>query len=205
MRTVAIVQARLGSARFPRKILADLCGTPVIQHVVERARQIPGVDDVVVAVPGEPDLLAVAEVLPDTPVVMFKQVAEADVLRRYAKAAAHYEADVIVRVTADCPLLDPVIGGEVLSMVKAGAGYEYVSNLADGYCDGEDVEAFTRDALDWADLDAKQAWDREHVTPWLRRHVKCGVVLPSVTGKPKTSIDTPEDLARVRQMMLSHV
>jgi spore coat polysaccharide biosynthesis protein SpsF (cytidylyltransferase family) len=197
--TICVIQARLGSTRFFRKALADLAGKPVIQHVVDRAKQIDGVGEVVVAWPaidfGHVPHLGVAQ--------CFVAGREVDVLGRYARVVERYpEAEVIVRITGDCPLLDPAIAEEVIALLDSDRDAEYASNIAPGYVDGEDVEVFSRAALEWAAREATDLYDREHVTPWIRRHCKTATLLPATSNaKPKTSIDTPEDLERVRAML----
>ncbi len=191
-----VIQARLGSTRFPNKILADLDGKPLIQHVVERARQIRGVDDVIVAVSDTPTKDAI-EALGLAVRVVRPAVPPDDVLGRYAAVACQFPShDVFVRVTGDCPLLDSEIASDTLAEFFAG-GHTYWSNLKDGYVDGTDVEVFTRDRLLEADREAKTSDEREHVTLWMRG----GEI---VTPDPvKLSVDTEEDLARVRAMLVS--
>lgn len=202
MNTVAIVQCRLGSTRFPNKALADLAGRPLIAHVVERARQIQGLDSVVVAVPSWHDAEAIGKALPsDVPLYAFSSVAESDVLGRYMLAASIVNASVVLRITGDCPMLNPRIAEQVLAAFCSGPGIEYASNIADGYEDGTDVEVFSVAALKWAAREAKQPSDREHVTSWLRRNVKCVTVPCAEPGRRKTSIDTIEDLEYVRSLM----
>ncbi len=186
-----IIQARLGSERLPEKILSDIAGKPMIQHVVERARQIRGVDDVIVAVPNAATKQAIEALGLDVRVVQ-PSVPANDVLGRYAAVACQFPShDVFVRVTGDCPLLDSEIASGTLAEFFAG-GHTYWSNLKDGYVDGTDVEVFTRDLLLEADREARTPEEREHVTLWM-----CGgeVVTPDPV---KLSVDTEEDLARVR-------
>ncbi len=198
--TLAIIQARLGSTRFPRKALAELNGIPLTEHVVRRAREIQGVDRVVLAVP--------VQDYPDfrfdwAPVYGFFGIEESDVLGRFARAAEREpNADTIMRLTGDCPMLDPRIAEQVLALYHADPHVEYASNVAPGYIDGTDVEVFSRSALLWAARSATAPSDREHVTPWLRRNVKCATLAPAFDAKGlKTSIDTPGDLDRVRALM----
>lgn len=187
MSVLAIIQCRLGSTRFPRKVLADLHGKPVIQHVIERAQQILGVDDVIVAPPTIYGYLG----------------HENDVLGRFAHVVMQSpDADVIMRLTGDCPLLEPEVCARVLDLYHATPNCEYAwTNTPDGaWPDGLDCEVFSRSALLWAHREATDPADREHCTPWLRRHVKVASLPPDpkYRGWPKLSIDTPEDLERVR-------
>ena len=195
MKTVCIVQARTTSERFPMKILAGLCGRPMLAHVLERAAAIQGVDQVVLAVP-ENDVQMVSHLWPHV-----YGGSEKDVLGRYAGAAEHYEADVIVRVTGDCP---------VLAVDMASAAVAYFDELNGCYlaicqpytpvADGWDVEIFDRGLLDTANIKAKKH-QREHVTTWMREHVTAvGLTWDDYTDF-KCSVDTREDFQRVEKIM----
>ncbi|HYM24978.1 MAG TPA: hypothetical protein VEU08_17295 [Vicinamibacterales bacterium] len=194
---VAIVQARLGSERLPRKVLADLGGEPIIAHVMKRAAAIPGVHTAIAAIPdSDGELEAVLRAL-KIPVFLGSAT---DVLDRYVRAAAATSADVIVRVTGDCPLLCPELAGQVLGNclnVRSGGFYSaYVT--ADGGIDGLDVEVMRRWMLETANANATEPADREHVTTWIRRNCLRMQAPPPIQFPFKVSVDTPEDLAAVR-------
>ncbi|MCR4375699.1 MAG: NTP transferase domain-containing protein [Acidobacteria bacterium] len=203
-KVVAIIQARLGSSRFPRKVLANLDGKPVLQHVIERAKRVLGVDAVVVASPHE-DAPAFIECADKTNVTLCgpSGIDAADVIGRFAVVAAETTADVVVRVTADCPLFDPDVAALVLRRFRdEGADFATNDVRESGYPDGLDVEVFTRALLERANREAVTPFDREHVTAIMPRLTGVRVVLvkkPGATGasSEKFSIDTPEDLARV--------
>ncbi len=190
-----VIQARLGSMRFPNKILADLGGKPLIQHVVERARQIRGVDDVIVAVSDTPTKDAI-EVLGLAVRVVRPAVPPDDVLGRYAAVACQFPShDVFVRLTGDNPLIDPEAASDVLEEYFALGGH-YHSNLREGYVDGSDVEVFSREEVLRADRElAPDDPRREHVTPAM------GQPVISTRDPVKTSVDTMEDLERVRAIL----
>jgi spore coat polysaccharide biosynthesis protein SpsF (cytidylyltransferase family) len=196
--TLAIIQARLGSSRFPRKALALLHGKTVIEHVVERVRSVRGLSRVVLACPPG-DALAFRGLFPF--MVCSPDVPESDVLARYAQVASAWSVDTVLRVTGDCPLWNPRIGEAVLKLYFSSPGVEYASNIAEGYTDGEDCEVYSVKALEWAQRSATDPYDREHVTPWIRRHVKCVTPETGKASSGKTSIDTMEDLERVRALM----
>ncbi len=195
--TLAIIQVRTGSTRFPNKAFADLHGKPLIQHVIERAKQIQGVRFVVLAVPFSD--VAVFSTL-GVPVYGFDGLDDGDLIGRFWKVRERYPtANTIIRLTGDCPLLNPRIAEEVLSLYHRDPFVEYASNVAPGYVDGEDVEVFSAGALKLAQRLATEPADREHIGPWMRRHVRCATLAPTEDcGGLKTSIDTPEDLERVR-------
>ncbi len=194
MKSVAVIQARMGSSRLPGKVMMDLVGQPVLAHVIARARAAPGIDAVCVATPitSQDDPLAeLAESLGAEVV----RGSETDVLSRYALAAEITGADRIVRITADCPFLDPRVTGRVLALLDTGA--DYGSNVAPrSWPKGLDAEAFTRHALVRAYVEAVDSYDREHVTPWMRAELKCAnVALPSDERAGwRWTLDHPEDL-----------
>lgn len=195
---LAVIQARLGSSRFPRKALADLCGKPVIARVVDAVSQVRGLDGVCVVTPFR-DVRAIAEVV-DVPVLGWEDLDDNDVLGRYARVAekaVRSGTDALMRVTGDCPLFDPGIAENVLRLFKR-SGCVYASNLAEGYVDGTDCEVFTVEAACVAGRCAVDSSDREHVTPWMRREYQMATLLPDRPSILKTSIDTEEDLERVR-------
>lgn len=198
MKVVAIVQSRLGSTRLPGKALMLLNGKPMIQHVIERAATIKCVDQVVLAVPDDDQFAYWAWPLNCW---MFHG-SEDDVLRRYAGAAQQYNADVIVRLTGDCPLLAPNIISTVLVFyLRRGAGY---LPLCQPYCtvaDGWDAEIFSREVLEMAQGNARPD-EREHVVTWMRQHAQ--VIEHPIKGDwtaLKCSVDTQEDFDRVEKVM----
>ncbi len=171
MTVVCIVQARMTSTRLPAKAMLCLGGEPSIRHVLRRCQEIPGVDMVVCAVPeGDKSTPIKREALALG--VHVVTGSEHDVLSRYHKAALAVKADIVMRVTGDCPLIDPEICGRVLDLM--GEGVDYASNvLPRGYPKGLDCEAFTFDALDRAHKEVDDPYDREHVTSWMQRNLHC--------------------------------
>lgn len=166
MKTVVIIQARMGSSRLPGKVLMPLGGKPAIQHVIERARMISGVDDVLLATSVSPV---------DDPLVEFchsfgvpvVRGSEDDVLDRYYQAAKAARADVVIRITGDCPLLDPVESGKVLGLFHS-SGADYVSNVNPPTLpDGLDTEVFSFQTLETAWKNAVKKSEREHVTLYI--------------------------------------
>lgn len=202
MRPIVIVQARTSSSRFPRKVLADIHGKPMLQHVVERAQQIKGIAGLVIATTDryEDDVvLYLARKLG----VPCSRGSRDDVLERYYLCAKDVAAGPIIRITGDCPLLNPEVSSGVLAAYLAG-GYEYVSNVGPE-TDGWDTEVFSFRALAWSHKEATDPRDREHVTTYMRRELAPGLSLRKITqtipGAAKWSVDTADDLARVRNAM----
>jgi len=203
VKVVAIVQARMGSTRLPGKVLADVAGRPMLARVLERLGRAETLDEIVVATSTEPADDAIEALCEELEVPAFRG-SEEDVLERYRDAAAWSEADAVVRVTADCPLLDPGVVDRVVRRFLDGDA-DYVSNtLERTYPRGLDVEAFSRDALEEAHRDARESWEREHVTPYLYRHPE-RFSIAQVHGESDESdrwwtVDTEEDLRFVRSV-----
>ncbi len=198
MTTAVIVQARMGSIRLPGKVMRQLAGRTVLEHVLRRCLAIPGADVVVCAVPDQPDSGALEAVARKLGTITFRG-SEADVLARYAGAARAVEADVVIRVTSDCPLIDPEVCGAVLKH-RACENADYAANnMPPSFPHGLDCEAMTRAALEECAANAKEAYDREHVTPWLRRapHVRRSSVASADASLAahRWTLDHPEDLA----------
>ena len=169
MKAAVVIQARMGSTRLPGKVLMNLGDKPVIEHVIERARRIAGVSRVVLATSvssSDDPLASLCESL-GTPVF---RGSEDDVLDRYYQAAKLFPADVIMRVTGDCPLLDPQESAKVLrKLIDTGA--DYASNCRPPTLpDGLDTEAMTIAALARTWTDATLKSEREHVTLHIANH-----------------------------------
>jgi spore coat polysaccharide biosynthesis protein SpsF len=197
--TAVIVQARMGSSRLPGKVCADLAGRPVLQHVFERCAAIPTVDVVCCATSERREDDVVARLAEAEGAVVVRGP-EHDVLGRYLLAARILDASVILRVTADCPLLDPKVCGDVLA-ARATAGADFASNnMPPSWPHGLDCEAFTRAALERAAGATRDAEDREHVSPYMRRHctsVNLACPVPGVAAV-RWTLDTPADLEFLR-------
>ncbi len=192
-RVVAIVQARLGSVRLPAKVLSPALGRPMLEHLVERLGRAGTIDCIVLAIPesaANDDLESFAEA---HEVACFRGD-ERDVLDRYFHAADDAGASIVVRITGDCPLVDPDLVDRVVALLDA-SGLDYVRTDA-GFPDGFDAEAFRMDALRRAWEHATSDFDREHVTPYLRRDPtnRVGEVTPQfVLPDIRVTLDEPED------------
>lgn len=208
MHAVAIIQARMGSTRLPGKVLELVEGRTVLGHTIARARAIRGLDEVVVATTSlDQDDAVVSE--SERHGVRSWRGSEDDVLARYLGAARDSRADVIMRITSDCPLLDPELSSGVLSAllsaIAAGDAVDYASNsLLRRNPRGVDTEAFTRAALERTAELATTVREREHVTLYMYEHPEAFRLL-SVPGAHDHShhrwtVDTPEDLRLVREV-----
>jgi UDP-2,4-diacetamido-2,4,6-trideoxy-beta-L-altropyranose hydrolase len=195
-RTAIIVQARYGSTRLPGKVLKLLAGKTVLEHVLTRCRSVAGVDAVVCATTDKPADDPIAAEAARLGVTVFRGD-ESDVLDRYLGAARLVEADIIMRVTSDCPLIDPAVCAAVLAL-RAATGADYASNnMPRLFPHGLDCEAFTRHGLELAAASATDPYDREHVTPWLRRQPELKRANLTGPGWPanthRWTLDYPED------------
>jgi len=205
MAAVAIIQARMRSTRLPGKVLVDLGGKTVLEWVVAAAAAIPGSSGVIVATSTAAEDDAVAGWCARNAVRVFRGD-EDDVLARYAGAAQLDDAEIIVRVTADCPLLDPIEAAKVVAAVATGAFDYACNNEPPTYPDGLDCEAFTRLALDKAVASARRPSEREHVTLYIRDPAngfrRTNVSCPfGDLNRDRWTLDTLADLAFLRSVV----
>ena len=206
MNIVAIVQARRGSTRLPDKVLADVCGEPMIARQMARMQHARTLNDIVVAIPDGARDDALAEVCLSRGWALYRGE-ENDVLARYLGAAEAADADIVVRVTADCPLIDPkVIDATVTLHLDYRPNFDFTANnLTPTWPHGLDVEVMSRATLAIADSRARTAYDREHVTPWITRANAGGGIFrlgnlpaPVDMSRYRLTVDFAEDLALVR-------
>ncbi|MBD2201238.1 glycosyltransferase family protein [Calothrix sp. FACHB-1219] len=174
MKTVAIIQARMGSTRLPGKVMKELCGQTVLAHVICRVKACSLIDEVVVATTTLNTDDAIVTEAEKCGVKWFRG-SEEDVLARYYLAAKQYSADVVVRVTSDCPLFDPEVLSQMLEYFKdetsEGLEIDYLSNcLNRSYPRGLDAEVFTFGVLEKTFQAAQKPYEREHVTPYIYEH-----------------------------------
>jgi spore coat polysaccharide biosynthesis protein SpsF len=169
MTLAVIVQARHGSTRLPGKILNPLGRKTALIRVLERCERIPGVDNVICAIPDTETDDAVAKIA-DQAGYDVSRGSEHDVLSRYAKAARDYDISHVMRVTSDCPFLDPGICGQVIDLMRETKS-DYATNTMPAlFPHGLDCEVFPAVLLHEADRLSSSQAEREHVTPWLRQH-----------------------------------
>jgi spore coat polysaccharide biosynthesis protein SpsF len=164
---VAIIQARLGSTRLPGKVLMPLAGRPVLWHLLDRLKYSKTLQEVVVATTAEKEDDAIEKFCLDHRVPYYRG-SELDVLDRYYQAAKKFRADPIVRITADCPVIDPTIVDEVVQGYSQG-GYD-LYGLAGEFPDGLDCGMFSFSALEDAWRCASLPSEREHVCPYMEKH-----------------------------------
>lgn len=197
MVTAVVVQARWGSTRLPGKVLKPLNGHTVLAEVLKRCSAVAGADLVVCALPDKSDSADLEVVARKSGASIFSG-SEHDVLERYLGAARSVGADVVMRVTSDCPLIDPAVCDAVLQLRERETAAYAANNLERTFPHGLDCEAFTTAALEEAAQAARDAYDREHVTPWLRRapHLKRANLTTEIAGltDERWTLDYPDDL-----------
>ena len=195
---VAILQARMGSTRLPGKTITEICETPLLQHIIERMKYSTLINDLVVATTESKEDDVIIDLCHKLKIKSFRG-SERDVLDRFYRCAKKYNADFIIRITADDPFKDPVVVDRIIGEILEGE-YDYVSNtIHPTYPEGLDVEVFTFEALGQAWRESSTTLHREHVTPymWLNpnkfkiKNIKNERNLSNM----RWTLDTPEDLA----------
>lgn len=201
MKTVAIVQARMGSTRLPGKVLLDLGGDTVLARVVHRLQSAKLLQQVVVATTTSNADSSIARESARLDIECFRG-SEQDVLDRYYQAARRVSADAIVRITSDCPLIDPELVDETVQLFLSRQ-VDYASNISPRcYPRGLDTEVFSISSLERAWREADKVYEREHVTPYFYEHPEIFrlAFAPATSdhSQHRWTLDTQEDLALLR-------
>lgn len=167
MKTVAIIQARMGSTRMPGKVMKNLCGQSILSHIIERVRVCDNINQIIVATTDLPnDNVIVDEAIRYG--ANYYRGSETDVLSRYQMASRETDAEIVIRITSDCPMIDPYLLSEMIQRYLSLKNVDYLSNtLVRTYPRGLDAEIFSRDALEQAALYSHRPYEREHVTPFI--------------------------------------
>jgi len=206
-RIVAIIQGRMASSRLPGKVLKEIAGEAMLEHVVARARQAKTIDEVVVATTTEPEDVEIEKFCQARDIPVYRGSLN-DVLDRFYQAAKVYCADVVVRLTADCPLLDPGVVDHTVEIFLQ-SGVDFAANrlpppFKRTYPIGLDIEVCKFAALEQAWKEARAPYEREHVMPYLYdvagRFKIIRVDYTEDYGDRRWTVDTPEDLELVRQV-----
>jgi spore coat polysaccharide biosynthesis protein SpsF len=206
-KVAAIVQARFGSTRLPGKILKEISNKPMLWHIVNRLFHSKLINQIIIATTTLPDDDQVQEFC-ETNNISFYRGSSDDVLTRYFETAKFATADVIVRITSDCPVIDPVIVDKMLEMYfeKNRSGkVDYLSNtLVRTYPRGLDTEIFSFDALERAHTEAAQQFEREHVTPYFYNHPEKFSIKNFMNEKDfsfhRWTVDTEEDFRLIEEI-----
>ena len=200
MEIIAILQARCTSTRLPNKVLKPILNKPMIQWQVERLKQSKKIDRLIVATSKENSDLPLVKLCDDLSIPVF-QGSLNNVLERFYNIAVDLEPKLIVRLTGDCPLIDPNIVDQVIDYMKLG-NFDYVSNsMEPTYPDGLDVEVFSFDTLKYVYANAKRLSEKEHVTLYIANNsneFKIGVYKnPIDLSHHRWTVDDPRDFKLV--------
>lgn len=207
MKITAIIQARCGSTRLPNKIFKTLSGKPVLWHVVNRVSQSNLISKIVIATTTLPEDNAVEKFCLDNNVSFYRGSSE-DVLSRYYEAAKNFDADIIIRITSDCPVIDPRILDSLIEDFleeNLKTKLDYLSNtLVRTFPRGLDAEVFTIDALEKSFLNAVKNYEREHVTPYIYQHPEYFALKNYLNDRDysqhRWTLDTEEDYSLLKKI-----
>ena len=206
MRVVAIIQARMGSTRLPGKVLKDLAGEPMLTRVVHRTCRAKTLDKVVVATTTQPTDDVIVQ-LCETQGWDYFRGSEEDVLDRYYRAALAYAAEVVVRITSDCPLIEPEVVDEVVQAFlerQPHVDYACMHVPQRTFPHGLDLQVMRFDVLERAWREAQNPAWREHVVSYIDHNQELfrihGVTSEVDYSHMRWTVDWPEDLAFVRQI-----
>ncbi|SIO49136.1 cytidylyltransferase domain-containing protein [Chitinophaga niabensis] len=206
MQVVAVTQARIGSTRFPGKILQETKGVSLLEMHLRRILQAKKIDKLIVATTFEDDIHKVKNIAEALGVKVFQGSMD-DVLDRFYQATRQDQPEYVVRLTSDCPLIDPALIDKVIQFTIDNK-LDYASNtLEEKYPDGQDVEVFTFKALQEAWQSATIPSDREHVTPYIRKNSSFFGKAPfrsanfnegADLGRIRMTVDEPADFEMIK-------
>lgn len=209
-KTVLITQARTGSSRLPGKVLKNINGKTLLQIHLERLSQCKNISDIIVATTASKEDEEIYNLAKEWGFKSYKG-SEDDVLDRFYKAAKPFSPEWIVRVTSDCPLIDPELIDDVIEFAKKRKAVDYVSNVIESkFPDGQDVEVFTFSALKNAWKNAHKPSEREHVTPYIRNNsdIMDGELFIAVNfatdrdySRIRMTVDEKEDFELIKQLI----
>jgi len=210
---VAVIQARMGSSRLPGKVLLNILGKPVLWHIVNRLSKAKGIDQIVIATSDKTQDDEIEKFCKQYNFDIFRGD-EIDVLDRFFKASQKYKADSVIRVTGDCPLVDPQIVGALIKLfqdnnydhcgVATGAGVSGLQNIKK-FPDGMDAEIMKFEALSVAHAEANTELHREHVTPFIWQQPErfnLGALYPKGRdySQYRLTLDQREDFEVIKQI-----
>lgn len=221
-RVIAIIQARMSSSRLPEKVLLDIAGEPMLARVVARTSRAMSIHQVLVATTTDASDNAIAARC-DSMGISYTRGEMHDVLDRYYQAASQAKADVVVRITADCPVIDPALIDDCVNTLLEGS-FDFTCNrlpppFTRTYPIGLDTEVCTIHAMEHAWKESSETFHREHVMPYLYEGAKLSMVSNQLSqgmsprgfkiaqlhhdpdyGQMRWTVDTPEDLEFMRQV-----
>ncbi|GAE92678.1 spore coat polysaccharide biosynthesis protein spsF [Gracilibacillus boraciitolerans JCM 21714] len=207
MKVVAIIQARMGSSRLPGKVLREVMDKPLLYYQLARVRKSNYLDEIIVATTTLANDDCIVDLCMSQNIKVYRG-SEQDVLTRYVEATKEANADIIVRLTADCPLLDPVLIDQLIEVFKREQDVDYVSNVINRtYPRGLDIEVFSQEALIKVNQWATSTSYREHVTNYLLEHPEKfrlrNVSNPTDISFHRWTVDTIEDFQLIQHILIA--
>ena len=209
VKTVLVTQARMGSTRLPGKVLLEVNKTPLLKIHLDRLNKSKNVDKIIVATTDNSDDDIIEKLLKEWGYEVFRG-SENDVLDRFYNAVKNLNPEWVVRVTSDCPLIDPLLVDKVIEVTQANS-MDYGSNVIDEtFPDGQDVEVCKFTALEMAWRDAKKDSEREHVTPYIRNNsdLKGGNIYKAISikndidfSKIRITVDEERDFVLINKII----
>ena len=207
MKIITIIQARMSSTRLPGKIMLPILGKPLIIRMIERVKSAKLIGELIIATSTNSDDDEIENLCVENNFTFYRGHLT-DLLDRHYQTAKIYNADAVVKIPSDCPLIDPTIIDRVLQHYINSDEFDYVSNLHPAsYPDGNDVEIFSFEALEFAWKNAAKDYEREHTTPffWENKDVfSVGNVLwesgMNFSSTHRWTIDFPEDYEFIRKI-----
>lgn len=206
MKVAAIIQARMGSTRLPGKVLKKVLGKTLLEYQIERVKRAKTIDEIIVATTTKKSDDQIVQLCQQLSIPYYRG-SEEDVLSRYYEAATKFNVDVIVRLTSDCPIIDPNVIDKVVELFLENMDrYDYVSNtLTRTYPRGMDTEVMSYKVLKRAHEEAKELVYREHVTAYIYHHTDqfrlCNVSNEKDESKHRWTIDTKEDFLLIKNIV----
>ena len=206
MRMITINQARMTSTRLPGKVLKEVLGKPLLEYQIERLHQVRLADELVIATTTNDTDQPIVDLCEHLGVKYYRG-SEEDVLSRYYEAATYFRADAVVRVTSDCPLIDPGVVDQVIGLyIRNHDKYDYVSNtLQRTYPRGLDTEVLSMAALEKAHKEAREQPEREHVTLYIYRRPEqfqlANYSCAEDYSQYRWTVDTPEDYELIKLIL----
>ena len=196
MKVIALVQARMGSTRLPGKVMYPIHGVPMIELLLSRLSQAKRIDTMIVATSKNPENMPLIGHVRKLGIDVFEG-SESDVLERFYRAAKPYQPDVVVRITGDCPLVDPQLVDSLIASFTSQK-VDYLTNTnPPSYPDGLDIEVFTFNALEKAVREATTTAQREHVTPYIYESglfKTANIANQDDLSRERWTVDEPDDL-----------
>jgi len=206
MRAGIIVQARMTSTRLPGKVLMSVMGKPLLEYEIERLQRVRRVDDIIIATTTNDTDQPIVDLAERSGIKVFRG-SEEDVLSRYYGAAKENDLEAVVRITSDCPLIDPAVVDDVISAyLENSETCDYVSNcLSRTFPRGMDTEVFSFELLKKVHFEARQPHEREHVTPYIyqnpQRFRLRNLAFILDESRHRWTVDTPEDFELIRRIL----